>query len=460
MRRFLIILISIFFLVSCFQDEFLLTAPDGSEYWVRCIAVTDSDMNIIISDLSIDNMYGAASDSSGSRIMRGESRCVEANGNGSFFLRPDDGGSVRFTPRDIGVEHSGEILVYQLHKRPFERNRDLCIDYTDEPLYYDWDGRKVFEDFYRINLREYRKYGIDDPERVAIYSIRLSTRGDFGNTRCDFDDLEGKIQGNPHAVKDLSHVNEINYYILSRVSQDTDGGWRTCLRTPHRISIGDNFQSESTELYEIPRSQDELILELEIPDKSNIVRDQMLELTESGSGASICCPVIGKTEEGHVLVYIGRNDAPSYFPLYWWSSEENNDVLYGAGGMAEIRPIEENDRSFMTYASGEYNQPIEIDLSSFYRPLEHRTECAVILDMPTGEAQRCTVRINTGNSNDTGMAKFMYGGITGNGSLPIFIENGKGELTIQNYGKSRPAAFQFDFISDNPGTIEAEFILH
>ncbi len=460
MRKLLIILISTIFLASCFHEEFLLTAPDGSEYWVRRIAVTDPDMNIILSDLSIDNMYGAASDSSGSIKLRGGNSHLEANGNGSFFLRPDEGGSARFTPRDIGAENAGEILVYQLHKRPFEKDKDLYIDYTDEPLYYDWDGRKVFEDFYRINLSEYWRYGIDDPERVAIYSIRLSTRGDFGNTGSSFDDPEGRIQGNPHAVKDLSHIGEINYCILSRVSQNTNGGWRTCLRTPHRISIDSSFQTESTELYEIPPSQKELILELEITEKSNIVRDQMIELTESGTGASICCPVIGETDDGHVLVYIGKVGEPAYFPLYWWSSEENNEVIYQKGGMADVRQISESDKTFIAYASGEYNQPIEIDLSSFYRPIEHRTSGVVILDMPTKEAQRCTVRINTGDTDDAGMVKFLYGGINGNGSNPIFIENGKGELTIQNYGRTRPVALQFDFVSDNPETAEAEFIIY
>ena len=267
-------------------------------------------------------------------------------------LRPDENGSVHFKPRDIGARKGDKLLVYQLKENKYTKDKDLYFDYTEEPLYYAWDSEnktymKVFEEFYHLDLSKPKHYGITDISRVVIFDIRLSTQGG-GTTSVNFD-----FRGMPpaginlqsmQALHDASKLGEINYYLLARIFPHSNGGWRTCLRTPITLETGgESIELTSPEAYEIKENSNDLIAEVTIPENSNLLFYGYIEMYSNKDGSSFNAPLIGK-DGNEYLFYIPALSDDYHFPVYWWNPRKNNEVYYRKDGSIRIREIEESDR--------------------------------------------------------------------------------------------------------------------
>ena len=352
------------------DNPFLIPESDGS-YWIQEITVDDPDEELSFSDFDPSLMYGSASYTDETGFRSSDSNAyVEQNLNGTYSLRPDENGSVHFKPSDIGARKGDKLLVYQLKENKYTKDKDLYFDYTEEPLYYAWDSEnktymKVFEEFYHLDLSKPKHYGITDISRVVIFDIRLSTQGG-GTTSVNFDFRGAPPAGinlqSMQALHDASMLGEINYYLLARIFPDSNGGWRTCLRTPVTLETGgESIELTSPEAYEIKENSNDLIAEVTIPENSNLLFYGYIEMYSNKDGSSFNAPLIGK-DGNEYLFYIPALSDDYHFPVYWWNPRKNNEVYYRKDGSIRIREIKESDRQFFNeysasdaqYSNGRY----------------------------------------------------------------------------------------------------------
>ena len=187
-RKFAYAVAFIFLLVSCnienghdeYMGDIIVPESDGS-YWIEEIDVENPEDEIPLDNIQSGMMYGAYSaDTLSTRSS--DSSINRNNTTGSFSLLPGGDGRIRLKPSDLGLSAGEKLLAYQLRKHELTKDKDLYFDYTKEPLFYVYDHRerrymKIFEEFYRIDFSKPEEYGITDISKVAIFDIRLATRG-------------------------------------------------------------------------------------------------------------------------------------------------------------------------------------------------------------------------------------------------------------------------------------------
>ena len=352
-RKFAYAVAFIFLLVSCnienghdeYMGDVIVPESDGS-YWIEEIDVENPENEIPLDDIQSGMMYGAYSAdtlstrSSDSSISRNDT-------TGSFSLLPGEDGRIRLKPSDLGLSTGDKLLAYQLRKHEFTKDKDLYFDYTKEPLFYVYDHSerrymKIFEEFYRIDFSEYEKYGIEDVADVAIFDIRLSTHGG-GVTTASFD-TDNHTGGNTRAIHDFSGVNKMNYYLRAKIYPDSNGGWRTCMRTPVDIS-SEPVTLRSPEVYEMEASETPRVVEItDLEKDSNLLKLDYIELNRNSDGSLLHAPLI--SQEGDVsCFYVPPLDGSYHFPVYWWDTRKNNELCYEKKGQISVREITDADMS-------------------------------------------------------------------------------------------------------------------
>ena len=279
-RKFVYTVVFIFVLASCnlenghdeYRGDVIVPESDGS-YWIEEIDVENPEDEIPLDNIQSGMMYGAYSAdtlstrSSDSSISRNDT-------TGSFSLLPGEDGRIHLKPSDLGLSAGDKLLAYQLRKHELTKDKDLYFDYTKEPLFYVYDHRerrymKIFEEFYRLDFSNPEMYGISDISRVALFDIRLATRGG-GWTNAGFETPE-QLPMPKHAIHDFSNTGELNYFLRAKIYPDSNGGWRTCLRTPVAIR-GAETALVSPEVYEISASDNAQIVEItDLPEDSNLL---------------------------------------------------------------------------------------------------------------------------------------------------------------------------------------------
>ena len=354
-RKFVYTVVFIFVLASCnlenghdeYRGDVIVPESDGS-YWIEEIDVENPEDEIPLDNIQSGMMYGAYSAdtlntrSSDSSISRNDT-------TGSFSLLPKEDGSIHLKPSDLGLSAGDKLLAYQLRKHELTKDKDLYFDYTKEPLFYVYDHRerrymKIFEEFYRIDFSEPEEYGITDISKVAIFDIRLATRGG-GWTTAGFEACE-QISKPKHAIHDFEGVGQLNYSLRAKIYPDSNGGWRTCLRTP--VAIGSEpVDLWSPEVYEIKTPSKAQIVEVEnLDNDSNLLELGYLELCGNDDGALLHAPLISQ-EGSSSCFYVPALDDNSYyhFPVYWWNTRKNNELCYEKKGQISVREITDADMS-------------------------------------------------------------------------------------------------------------------
>ena len=201
---------------------------------------------------------------------------------------------------------------------------------------------KIFEEFYRIDFSEPEEYGITDISKVAIFDIRLATRGG-GWTTAGFEACE-QISKPKHAIHDFSNTGELNYFLRAKIYPDSNGGWRTCLRTPVAIR-GAETALVSPEVYEISASDNAQIVEItDLPEDSNLINYGYIELYGNEDGALIHAPLVSRDDNASCFYVPPVNDA-HHFPVYWWNPHRNNELCYENKGQISVREITDADMS-------------------------------------------------------------------------------------------------------------------
>lgn len=352
-RKFAYAVAFIFLLVSCniekghdeYMGDVIVPESDGS-YWIEEIDVENPEDEIPLDNIQSGMMYGAYSaDTLSTRSS--DSSINRNNTTGSFSLLPGEDGRIRLKPSDLGLSTGEKLLAYQLRKHELTKDKDLYFDYTKEPLFYVYDHRerrymKIFEEFYRIDFSKPEEYGITDISKVAIFDIRLATRGG-GWTTAGFEACE-QISKPKHAIHDFEGVGQLNYSLRAKIYPDSNGGWRTCLRTPIAIK-GAETALVSPEVYEISASDNAQIVEItDLPEDSNLINYGYIELYGNEDGALIHAPLVSRDDNASCFYVPPVNDA-HHFPVYWWNPHRNNELCYENKGQISVREITAADMS-------------------------------------------------------------------------------------------------------------------
>lgn len=213
---------------------------------------------------------------------------------------------------------------------------------------------KIFEEFYRLDFSNPEMYGISDISRVALFDIRLATRGG-GWTNAGFETPE-QLPMPKHAIHDFSNTGEFNYFLRAKIYPDSNGGWRTCLRTPIAIKEAETALV-SPEVYEIDASDNAQIVEItDLPEDSNLINYGYIELYGNEDGALIHAPLVSRDDNASCFYVPPVNDA-HHFPVYWWNPHRNNELCYEEKGKIRVREMTNLDTSdFITLSLSEANQ--------------------------------------------------------------------------------------------------------
>ena len=428
-KLYSIILLIMMLFASCSgsqenDEQFQIPEADGT-YWIQEITVDDPDRELSFHGLDASLMYGTAPGSAAAGYRAaGGSGYIELNQNGTYFLRPDGNGSVHFKPSEIDAEHGDKLLVYQLKENKYTKDKDLYFDYTEEPLYYAYDQEhgtymKVFEEFYHLDMKHPQHYGVTDISKVVIFDIRLATEGG-GTTSASFDfrglPPEGINTRSMQALHDASNLKEVNYYLLARIFPDSNGGWRTCLRTPVTLEYGgEKTELRSPEAYEITQSSNALVAEVEIPENSNLLSYGYIEMYSNEDGSSFNAPLIGSSGNTYYF-YIPELSDDYHFPVYWWNPDKNNEVYYRKDGSIRIREIKESDMEWFNqlsaadaaWNSGKYEFTLNSD------NLKKRSDGSILMlfkDLSFDDDLRIRVDSAAG-----GMFRYSYSDAHGKGS--------------------------------------------
>lgn len=352
-RKFVYTVVFIFVLASCnlenghdeYRGDFIVPESDGS-YWIEEIDVENPEDEIPLDNIRSGMMYGAYS--ADTLSTRSSDSSISRNATtGSFSLLPGEDGRIHLKPSDLRLSAGDKLLAYQLRKHEFTKDKDLYFDYTKEPLFYVYDHRerrymKIFEEFYRLDFSNPEMYGISDISRVALFDIRLATRGG-GWTNAGFETPE-QLPMPKHAIHDFSNTGELNYFLRAKIYPDSNGGWRTCLRTPVAIR-GAETALVSPEVYEISASDNAQIVEItDLPEDSNLINYGYIELYGNEDGALIHAPLVSRDDNASCFYVPPVNDA-HHFPVYWWNPHRNNELCYENKGQIRVRDITDADMS-------------------------------------------------------------------------------------------------------------------
>lgn len=356
-RKFAYAVAFIFLLVSCnienghdeYMGDIIVPESDGS-YWIEEIDVENPEDEIPLDNIRSGMMYGAYS--ADTLSTRSSDSSISRNATtGSFSLLPGEDGRIHLKPSDLRLSAGDKLLAYQLRKHEFTKDKDLYFDYTKEPLFYVYDHRerrymKIFEEFYRLDFSNPGMYGISNISRVALFDIRLATRGG-GWTNAGFETPE-QLPMPKHAIHDFSNTGDLNYFLRAKIYPDSNGGWRTCLRTPVAIK-GAETALVSPEVYEISASDNAQIVEItDLPEDSNLINYGYIELYGNEDGALIHAPLVSRDDNASCFYVPPVNDA-HHFPVYWWNPHRNNELCYENKGQISVREITAADKyNFIT----------------------------------------------------------------------------------------------------------------
>lgn len=334
MKNIFAVLLIVFMLVSC--DGTTGTIPDESEETVPpegSVEITSeqlgegvqeitSDM-VFLSSLEKEKMYAVSfSGSLQASARRAVSSSLRDVGNGTYLIIPDERGEADFSLSDY---NASEALVYELPQEEFTAPEDLVfIPKDSEILYYDEEERPVYQSYFYIDLENYEKYGIEDPDRMIAEVLRTGNGGGLSSTQV-FDNSGYGV--NTNDIDACSSLDAVKiYFSLHRRLEDLDVAgtqddnlrYEVMLKTPLELKADVPAELNSPAYYIVPQSDKAAIITIELND-DGIPEGFMYQLHE----------ILGTTVDGK-----GSYDVRYFFPLGY---NENGDLeIYVKGGQPEF----------------------------------------------------------------------------------------------------------------------------
>lgn len=334
MKNIFAVLLIVFMLFSC--DGTTGTIPDESEETVLpegSVEITSGQLEegvqeitsdvVFLSSLEAEKMYAVSFSGS---LQKSAKRYVSSSlrniGNGTYLIIPDEKGEAVFSLSDF---NASDALVYELPQEEFTSPEDLVFVPKDsEILYYDEEGRPVYQSYFYIDLKNYKKYGIEDPDRLVAEVLRTGDGGGLSGTQV-FDNSGYGV--NTHDIDACSSLDAVKiYFSLHRSLEDLDVTgteddnlkYEVMLKTPLELKAGVPAELNSPAYYIVPQSDKAAIITIELND-DNIPEGFMYQLHE----------ILGTTVDG-----TGSYDVRYFFPLGY---NENGDLeIYVEGGQPEF----------------------------------------------------------------------------------------------------------------------------
>lgn len=334
MKNIFAVLLIVFMLVSC--DGTTGTIPDESEETVLpegSVEITSGQLEegvqeitsdvVFLSSLEAEKMYAVSFSGS---LQKSAKRYVSSSlrniGNGTYLIIPDEKGEAVFSLSDF---NASDALVYELPQEKFTSPEDLVFVPKDsEILYYDEEGRPVYQSYFYIDLENNEKYGIEDPDRLIAEVLRTGDGGGLSVTQV-FDNSGYGV--NTNDIDACSSLDAVKiYFSLHRRLEDLDVAgtqddnlrYEVMLKTPLELKADVPAELNSPTYYIVPQSDKAAIITIELND-DGIPEGFMYQLHE----------ILGTTVDGK-----GSYDVRYFFPLGY---NENGDLeIYVKGGQPEF----------------------------------------------------------------------------------------------------------------------------
>ncbi len=347
MRKvFIICFFVILCICACSNDSNEVPPPqtvDGKELDLSHVELDLSSENqeVTITGLESEKLYGIMPLGNGSRSISKER--LTGNPLGAYIFKATDS-SFSFTPSSLDLGTAGRYSIFSLKEIEFDESTDMILDFSEPELFRDFDGNRVYMNYYQVDMNDYGRYNISDRKKVTFVDMILDADGE--TSAYIFDDIpEERLSWS--GVHDLSSIGSFRFLMLAKAEAGSDGQWQIAMRTPIDITVDEAIALKSPATYLIDNTQDELILEIAIPRDSTIDSNRAIEFfpvdPEDGPGFNKCAM---KIVDGKLFIHIGKLDYPVYFESYWWN--ESNDVEYGEieNGLL-LRKVSETEREML-----------------------------------------------------------------------------------------------------------------
>lgn len=273
MNKLLFVFLSMLLcLSSCtIEKSFSPKAIDVKDASIEEVTVSSKDQEIILTGVKEGELYGIMPLENGSRSI--VKYRTNRNPLGSYIFEAVDD-SFTFTIGDLDLGAIGKYMVYCLQRMVFDIDTDMILDFAEPGLFHDFDGNRVYMNYYQVDMKDYSKYSIEDPKRVTFVDMILDADGE--TSAYIFDDIpEAKLSWS--GVHDFSNIDSFRFLMLAKAEGHSDGQWQIAMRTPVAINKGDVVDLISPATYEIDNTVDELVLEFSIPRESNVYRNYTVE---------------------------------------------------------------------------------------------------------------------------------------------------------------------------------------
>lgn len=352
MNKLLFVFLSMLLcLSSCtIEKSFSPKAIDVKDASIEEVTVSSKDQEIILTGVKEGELYGIMPLENGSRSI--VKYRTNRNPLGSYIFEAADD-SFTFTIGDLDLGAIGKCMVYCLQRMVFDIDTDMILDFAEPGLFHDFDGNRVYMNYYQVDMKDYSKYSIEDPKRVTFVDMILDADGE--TSAYIFDDIpEAKLSWS--GVHDFSNIDSFRFLMLAKAEGHSDGQWQIAMRTPVAINKGDVVDLISPATYEIDNTVDDLVLEFSIPRESNVYRNYTVEFFPvDPDDGRIFHKTAMKVDDEKMIIHVGKLDYPVYFEVYWWDDENNVEYDKINEGLT-LREVSEEEKTFLSYGEMEFSE--------------------------------------------------------------------------------------------------------
>ena len=344
------LIIMTFCLLSCTEDSEKTQLPKSNISISSLDTLTeefyvDEDTDIELTNLEDDALYGFYTEQEGvasqARNLIGKDKFFLTNGG--TYIHYSDGMPLSFSAHDIGIkgpEHIRMVKYCPWHD-------DYLIDTEkDVPLFRDWKGRDVYEEFYRIPI------DVEDESKVAVLELQQSRSATMST---DIKIIEAgpnywmPDENTIRGVIDLTDVDAISILNQVKISKgSTKRG--VLLQTPITITQNEKINLRAPQIYEIKKTDSELVLEIELAEPlekySFGFSSVNSRYNEGGERKPYVFPIkYDKTSPNRALLYIGKAEEDFIFDFNMFTETYEN------AGVALLRPITEAERNLINFVN-------------------------------------------------------------------------------------------------------------
>lgn len=325
------------------------TGVADSASYLAYYSSVDSKSLISLSDLNPNALYSiyVEGESTVSNRAAG-SPALHSTTVGTNLFFPDENGNFEISGSELGISEKGIVKVKELYKT----YDDMKIEEANDPyvdVILDGEPHKLYEEYYIVDLEEYKeKYGVDLSE-VAVLDI--NTGAGSGNTDIgiltDFKDIEDGFDSQKAlSLLDISGNRFIGLY-NSMAVRDSSTPWTKEMRLVNPIDLTEEDQviEDSACVYRIKPTGNDFEYVIEISAGENMRRGAYAIVHDNGSPRyynglrrKYLFPM--NYSKDSILLYVGKVDEPFIFDFYIVDDRINSDY-----GSIKIRQISDDEKT-------------------------------------------------------------------------------------------------------------------